>query len=450
MRASVAKIEKNRVQLEIEVDAPELDKALEQAYRKLVKKYTVPGFRKGKTPRRLLENYLGKAPFYDEALDLVVPEAYKDAVEETKIEPIDKPDVELVQLEEGQPLIFKVTVDVKPEVELGEYKGLELTAKEVNITEQDINNYLETLQKRTARLVAVEDGVVQEGDTVQIDFEGFIDGEAFPGGKGENFSLEIGSGTFIPGFEEQLVGAHVDEERELHVTFPSEYHQENLAGKEATFKVKVLGIKRKEFSPIDDEFAKDVSEFETLEELRQDVENKLKETAQESRKRALKNQATTKATENASVEVPLVMVDRRIDSMVRGLEQRLVSQGVDFEKYLEYTGATVETTRDNFRAQAEFDVKSELVLEAIAKAEGLTVEQEEIDREIERMARAYGQKPEVMQGLMNAQGGTESLKYDMLLNKAVEFLVANAVVTEPAEPVSAEQDDVQEMAAENQ
>ena len=263
MRASVAKIESNRVQLEVQVDAPELEKALVKAYKKLVSKYAIPGFRKGKAPRKILENYIGKGALLSEALEVVIPEAYQNAVAETKIEPIDRPEVELVQAEEGQLVIFKATVAVKPEAELGQYIGLELTAEEPLVSEQDIENHLLGLQKRYARLEEIEDGMVEEGNIAIIDFEGFLDGEPFEGGKGTNYSLEIGSGTFIPGFEAQLVGSRPEEEKDIQVTFPVEYHKEDLAGKDVVFKVKVNNIKRKVISPIDDEFAKDVSEFET-------------------------------------------------------------------------------------------------------------------------------------------------------------------------------------------
>ncbi|MBS3977184.1 MAG: trigger factor [Syntrophomonadaceae bacterium] len=428
MRASVAKIESNRVQLEVQVDAPELEKALVKAYKKLVSKYAIPGFRKGKAPRKILENYIGKGALLSEALEVVIPEAYQNAVAETKIEPIDRPEVELVQAEEGQLVIFKATVAVKPEAELGQYIGLELTAEEPLVSEQDIENHLLGLQKRYARLEEIEDGMVEEGNIAIIDFEGFLDGEPFEGGKGTNYSLEIGSGTFIPGFEAQLVGSRPEEEKDIQVTFPVEYHKEDLAGKDVVFKVKVNNIKRKVISPIDDEFAKDVSEFETLEELRQDIANKLKEAADNKRNNDLRNQAVAKAVENAVVDLPAVMVERRMDSLMHDFKRRLAIKGLDYAKFLEYTNTTEEASRENFRQQAEEATKQDLVLETIAKKEGIFVAEAEVDQELENMAPMYRQSAENLKKMLQEQDGLESIRYGIKLDKTVDFLVAQAVI----------------------
>ncbi|MHB1419556.1 MAG: trigger factor [Bacillota bacterium] len=438
MKAQVEKIEQNRVMLEVEVEADEVDKALEFAYKKLVNKVNIPGFRKGRAPRRLLENYIGKESLYNEALDTLVPRAYFDAVKETAIQPIDEPQVDVVKIEEGQPLIFKATVDIKPEVVLGEYKGVQAEQKAVNITSQEVDKYLDNLQQRYAKMVVVKDGAVQEKDTAVIDYEGSIDGNVFPGGKAENHSLVIGSGTFIPGFEEQLVGAMPDEEREVKVTFPSDYHKEDLQGKEAVFKVSVKEIKRKELSPIDDEFAKDVSEFESLEELRVDIENKLKQAAQEAAEQDVRNQVITKIVEQATIEIPAVMVERRIDSFVDNMRQRLAPQGLSLEKYMEFSQSSLEDLRKQFQAEAEKSVKTDLVLEEVAKAEGIEATEESIEEEINKMAENFHQDPKSLRTALESRDQMDTVKYGIRLEKAIRFVLDNAEVkiVEPAAEVA--------------
>lgn len=425
MKATVEKLEKNRVVLEVEVEAPKLEQALEKAYRKLVRQVNIPGFRRGKAPRFILERYLGKESLYHEAIDMVIPPAYKQAVEETKIEPIDQPELEIVQMEEGQPFIFKATVEVKPEVNLGQYKGLPVERPEVKVAEEDIEAYLKGLQQRFAQLKDVEDGAVEEGDIVLIDFKGQIDGQDYPGLKGENYPLEIGSGTFIPGFEAQLIGAKIDEEREVKATFPANYYREEVAGKEAVFVVKVRGIKRKQLAPIDDEFAKDVSEFETLEELKEDIRKRL-ETQQRQRAEAdVRRQVVDKAVENAEVELPHVLVERRIAFLINDMALRLQRQGLILEKLLEKSGKTIEQLKEDFRPQAEKDVKTELVLEAIAKAEGIEATEEDIDKEIEKMASLLKQDLAKVREKMGKD--LEGLKYDIIIRKTIDFLVDNSI-----------------------
>lgn len=419
------KLENNRVVLEVEVEAPQLAKALERAYRKLVRQVNIPGFRRGKAPRFILERYLGKESLYHEAIDMVVPEAYRQAVEETKIEPIDRPQVEIIQAEEGQPLIFKATVEVKPEVTLGQYKGLEVNKPEVKVTEEDVEQYLKGLQERYAELKEAEDGTVREGDLVFIDFQGLIEGREYPGLKGENYPLEIGSGTFIADFEAQLVGAKVDEEREVKVTFPEGYFRQELAGKEAVFLVKIRAIKRKHLAPLDDEFAKDVSEFETLDELKADIRRRLEKQREEWAKAEVRRQVVEKVVEDAQVEVPQILVERQIDRLIEDFALRLHSQGSSLEKFMERTGKDIFKLREDFRPRAEKQVKTELVLEAIAKAEGLTATPEEIDREIQEMARVLKKDPlEVREKIGD---GLERLKYDIIINKAAQFLVDHSV-----------------------
>jgi len=428
LRASVAKIESNRVQLEVQVDAPELEKALEKAYKKLVHKYAIPGFRKGKAPRKILENYVGKGIILSEALEELIPDAYQQAVAKTEIAPIGRPEVDLVQAEEGQPVIFKAIVDVKPEAVLGQYTGLVLTSEEAIVSELDIEKELLDLQKRYTRLEAVEDGVVEEGNIAVIDFEGFLDDEPFERGKGTGYSLEIGSGTFIPGFEAQLIGSRSEEEKVINVTFPADYQKEDLAGKDVVFKVKVNSIKRKITSPIDDEFAKDVSEFDTLEELRKDIEHKLKEEADKRQKKELRDQAVAKAVENSSVEVPALMVERQMDSLAQDFKRRLAAQGLDYASFLEYTKTTEEASRENFRRQAEEDTKASIVLETISKKENISVTDKEVDRKLEEMAAMYRQPAEKIKDIFMAKDDLDSFKYGIMIDKTVDFLVDRAVI----------------------
>lgn len=428
MKSNVEKIEKNRVVMQVEVESGEFAKAVHRAYLKLVKKANIPGFRKGKAPRKILENYLGQGSLYSEAVDNIIPKAYYDAVQENALEPIDQPEVEVVQVEEGQPFIFKATVEVKPEVTLGEYKGLAVEKKEYVISDENVEKHLHNLQQRYAKIVNKEEGGVEQGDIVLIDFEGFIDGEAFPGGKGENYSLEIGSGTFIPGFEDQLVGLKPEDEKEVNVSFPEDYHQTDLAGKPAVFKVKIHGIKTKELSPIDDEFAKDVSEFETLEELKNDVRNRLKETAENKSLGEVKSQLLSKVVEEAQADVPKVMVERKVSAYLDEFKQRLMQQGLNLEQYLEYSGLTMEQIQENYRVQAEKSVKNDLVLEAIVKRENIEVTEEELDKEIEHMAGIYKQEPQAVKAFLASQGNLEALKYNMKLDKAVELLVREAKI----------------------
>lgn len=440
MKSNVEKIEKNRVELQVEVDAGELEKGVQQAYKKLVKKVTIPGFRKGKAPRKILENYLGKEALLSEAADIIIPNAYYDAVKEAGIEPIDSPEVDIVQLEDGKPFIFKAAVEVKPEVKLPEYKGLEVQKKEYNVSDEDVENYLKSLQMRYARLVEKE-GTIEKGDLALIDFEGTIDGEAFPGGKAEGYTLEVGSGTFIPGFEEQMIGMAVNEEKDIKVTFPEDYHVEELAGKEAVFKVKVNGLKTKELSPIDDEFAKDVSEFETLEELKQDIRNRMEESARQQSENELRNELVDRVVEGAEVDIPEVMIRRRISTFVNDFATRLQRQGLDFQKYLEQTGQSLEEFGGRFREQAVQSVKTDLVLEAIAKKENIQISEEELDQEIEKMAKAYNQELKVFKAFLASQGNIEPLREGMRLDKAVDFLVEQAKIkVVPAEEAAPAED----------
>ncbi|WP_338824934.1 Trigger factor [Moorella humiferrea] len=430
MKATVEKLDKNQVLLEVEVEAPRVQKAIDQAYRRLVKRVNIPGFRKGKAPRFILERYIGKEPIYDEAVEIVVPPAYEEALAEHSLEPIDRPEVEIVKVEEGEPLIFKAKVEVKPEVQLGPYKGVEVEKPEVRVGEEDVDAYLKSMQERYATLKNIEDEPAAVGDIVVIDFKGTVDGEPHPGLEGSNFTLELGSGTLVPGFEEQLVGARVNEERTINITFPSDYHQKDLAGKEAVFQVTVRGIKRKELAPLDDEFAKDVSECETLDELRQDIRRRLEERRRQEIDAAVRQAVVAKVVDAATVDLPEVMVRRRIAARIRELERNLQIRKTTLDEFLKENGKNMEDLDKEFRPGAEREVKTELVLEAIAKAENIEATEEEVAAEIDKMARAFRQDPEEVRKNL---GDLSFLKYDIMIKKTIDFLVENSVAVPPRE-----------------
>ena len=426
MKVNVEKIEKNVMALEIEVAEEKFAEAVEKAYRKLAPKVVIPGFRKGKAPRAMVERKLGKEYIWEEAMDFVVPEAYFEALQETKIEPIDRPKIDVVQLEDNKPLIIKATVEVRPEVKLSEYIGLEAEKPEVNVTDEDLVKELNRLQERHAQMVPVEDGAAELHDTTLIDFEGFVDGVAFSGGKGDDYSLELGSGSFIPGFEEQLVGAKVGEALDVNVTFPEEYQAPELAGKEALFKVTVKGIKRKVMAELDDEFAKDVSEFETLEELKADIRNRLEEEAGQRADHALKDGLVEKVVAASEVEIPDTMIEQRIDSMLENMSQRLGMQGLSIEDYLKYSGTSVDDLRKDYRERAAKDVKVDLVLDAIAKTENIDVTDEDIDARVQEMSGQYKQEPAVLRQWLENGSNLEPLKKSIVIDKTVDLLVEKA------------------------
>jgi len=426
MKAEVEKIENNWVDLRIEVEAEQVDRAIDRAYRKLVKEVNIPGFRKGKAPRKILENFLGTEPLYKEALDFILQEVYTKAVEETKIEPIDRPQVNVEQFEEGKPLILKVNVEVRPEVELGDYKGIKIEKPEVEVKEEDVQEYLETLQKRHARIVSVSDGTINNGDIAVIDYKGYIDGQTFAGGIASNVALEVGSGNFIEGFEKQLVGARVGETRDVKVTFPEDYPDKNLAGKEAVFNVTIKEIKRKELLPLDDEFAKDISEFNTLDELKQDIRNKLREKAEKKARQEIRNEVIKKVVENAKVNVPETLVERRIDAHIKRLSERLKAQGYTLEQYCEAAGTSEEELREKYRDQAVESVKTDLVLEEIAMKENIKVTEDEVLEEIQQLAREYNESVEAVQKTLKLKDNLEALTYGILMDKTIKFLIENS------------------------
>jgi trigger factor len=434
MKATAEKLENNTVVLDVEVDAEQLADALEQAYRKLVKDVQVPGFRKGKTPRVVFENFVGKAALYNEAVEYVIPDAYMQAVDETGIEPVAQPQFDVEQIEEGKEIRFKATVRVKPEVTLGQYKGLEVIKPKVEVTDQDVEKELARLQDRHAQLINLEEGTVENGDIALIDYVGRKDGVEFEGGQRTDYSLEIGSGSFVPGFEEQLIGAVVGETRDITVTFPEDYYNEDLKGQEAVFTVTIKGIKRKEIAPLDDEFAKDVSEFDTLEELKADLLNKLNETAENMAKQQIMNETLQKAVENATVDIPEEMVDARVDEMIQNMENRIMSQGLTIENYMQYTGSNIDDLKESFRDDARKGVKTSLVLEAIVKAENIEITDEELDKEIASMADSYQQDVKLLRKILEGRNQIKFIREGMQQKKAIDLIAEQAVLLENTNP----------------
>ncbi|MBM7096549.1 trigger factor [Bacillus sp. H-16] len=431
MTAKFEKLEGNSGVLTIEVDKERVNTALDEAFKKVVKKVNVPGFRKGKVPRSMFEQRFGVEALYQDALDILLPQAYGEAVEETGIEPVDRPEIDIENMEKGENLVFKATVTVKPEVKLGDYKGLEVEEESAEVTDEDVDSEIKQLQEKNADLVAIEDGEVQEGDTVVMDFEGFVDGEAFEGGKAENYSLEIGSGQFIPGFEDQLTGTKTGEEKEVNVEFPEDYHSEELAGKPAVFKVTLHDIKRKELPELDDEFAKDVDEeVDSLDDLK----GKLKENLQKSREQEAdlkkKDSLVERATENAEIDVPKAMVETETDRMLQEFGQRLQGQGMTLDMYYQFSGTDEEGMKAQFMDDAEKRVRMNLTLEAIAEAENVEASDEDVEAELDKMAETYQRSKDELKQILQMQGGLDTLKADLKIRKAIDLLVEESKTKE--------------------
>ncbi|TCT25109.1 trigger factor [Melghiribacillus thermohalophilus] len=425
MSAKWEKLEGNEGVLTVEVEASEFNRALDQAFKKVVKKVQIPGFRKGRIPRHIFEKRFGVESLYQDALDIILPDAYMKAVEETGIEPVDRPEVDVKQIEKGKELVFTAKVTVKPEVKLGDYKGLKVEELDTEVTDQDVENELKQLQERQAELVVKEDGQVEEGDTVVIDFEGFIDGEPFEGGKAENYSLEIGSGSFIPGFEDQLIGKKAGEETDVEVTFPEEYHAEELAGKPATFKVKIHDIKTKELPELDDEFAKDVDEeVESLEELKKKTRDRLENQKKQEAENHKRETVIEKASENAEVDIPDAMIETELDRMMKEFEQRLQMQGMTMDMYYQFSGSDENALKEQMKDDAEKRVRTNLTLEAIAQAENIEVTEEDVEKELENMAEMYQTDVENIKKMLG--GNADMVKEDVKIRKAIEFLVEHA------------------------
>ncbi|MEK3807743.1 MULTISPECIES: trigger factor [unclassified Metabacillus] len=424
MSAKWEKLEGNQGVLTVEVEAEKFGKALDEAFKKVSKQVNIPGFRKGKVPRAMFEQRFGIESLYQDALDILLPEVYPQAVEEAGIDPIDRPEIDVEQIEKGKNLIFTAKVVVKPEVKLGEYKGLEVEKMDASVSDEDVDAELKTLQERHAELVVKEEGTVENGDTVVIDFEGFADGEAFEGGTAENYTLEIGSGSFIPGFEDQLVGLEAGGEKDVEVTFPEEYHAENLAGKPATFKVKLHEIKAKELPALDDEFAKDVDEeVESLEALKAKTRTRLEEAKKAEAENTLRDTLVDKASDNAEVDIPQVLIDNEVNRMMQEFEQRLQAQGMNLELYFQFSGQDEDALKEQMKEDASKRVKYNLTLEAIAKAENIEATDEEVEAEIAKMAEMYNMPVE---NIKQALGSLEGLKEDLKVRKAIDFLVENS------------------------
>lgn len=433
MTANWEKKEGNTGVLTVEVSSERFDSALDEAFKKVVKDVNVPGFRKGKVPRPIFEQRFGVESLYQDAIDLVLPEAYTEAVTESGIEPIAQPEIDIESVGKGETLKFTATVTVKPEVELGEYKGLEVEAPATEVTDEDVDQEIEATREKHADLVAIEDGEVANGDTVVMDFEGFVDGEAFEGGQAENYTLEIGSGQFIPGFEDQLVGVKPGSDVEVNVEFPEEYHSPDLAGKPALFKVKVHDVKRKDLPELDDEFAKDVNEsFESFDDLKKDIRENLEKTKAEEAEMAKKDALVEQATENATIDIPSAMIETEKNRMLEEFSQRLQSQGMTMDMYYQFAQTDEEGMKAQFEGDAEKRVRMNLTLEAIAEKEEVEVSDEAVDEEIEKMAEMYGRPADEIKQILMMQGGTDQLKSDLRIRKALDLLSESAV-EKPAE-----------------
>ena len=414
---------KNEVKLTFNIEAEKFEEAMKKVYAKTAKYFNIPGFRKGKAPMQLVERQYGSAIFYEDAFNELVPEIYDNAIKENNVEAVSKPNIDIVQMEKGKELIFTAVVETKPEVELGKYKGIEIKKIEYTTSDKDIEHELGHMAERNARLVTVEDRAVENGDITTIDFEGSIDGVAFEGGKAENHELEIGSHTFINGFENQIIGMKLEEEKDIKVKFPDDYFSKDLAGKDAVFKVKLHEIKKKELPKMDDEFAKDVSEFDTLDELKNSIKEKLDTQNVEKAKYETESEAIKAVCENAKLDIPNGMVEVEIDNMMRDMETRLSYQGLNMNQYLQMMNKTENDVRDNFRGQATESIKTRLVLEAIVKAEKIEATPEEITEKIKEMASQYGRKEEELQENEQLK---EYLSASIENEKAIDFIVKNA------------------------
>ena len=426
MSVQVEKLEKNMAKLTVEVPAENVEKAIQGAYNKMKKSINIPGFRKGKAPRQLIEKMYGKEVFYNDAIDAMLPAAYSDAVEECGEEIVSHPQIDVVQIESGKPFVFTATVAVKPAVELGEYKGIQVEKAPIEVKDEEIEAQITKEREANSRTVTVDDRAVAQGDIVTLDFEGFVDGVAFEGGKGENYDLTIGSNTFIPGFEDQLVGAEIGKELDVNVTFPEEYGAKELAGKAAVFKCKVNGIKVKELPAVDDEFAQEVSEFDTLDEYKADIKAKLLKEKENEAARAKEDAVIGKIIEGAKMEIPDAMVEYQTRQMLDEFAQRIQSQGISLDQYFQFTGLTEEKYMEEMKPRALQNIQSRLVLEAVAQAENLVAEEADIEEEIKKMADMYKMEADKIKELLGERQ-MEEMKKDIAVQKAAK-LVAEAAV----------------------
>lgn len=426
--------EDKRMYLEIEIESAQFEEAMERSYKKNVKSINIPGFRKGKAPRKIIEKFYTEAIFYDDAINFAVPGAYDKAVEESGIDPVEMPEIDIVKLEKGENFVFSALVTVRPEVTLGEYKGI-TAEKDVNtVTDDEVDAEIKRMQENAASVSTVTEGAIEMGDKVDLDFEGFVDDVAFEGGKGEHYSLVLGSNSFIPGFEEQIAGKTIGEDFDVNVTFPEDYHSEDLKGKAAIFKCKVHSVEKKNLPELDDEFAKDVSEFDTLDELKADAKAKLQERKDNEAQRKFEDAVIDIAVDNATVDVPKCMVDQQIENQIQDISYRLQSQGMPLEQYLQFTGMTMDALREQLKETAEKAVKSQLVLAEIAKAENIEVSDEDIEEEFKKMADMYGMEVQKVKELMGAN--IEALKADLKTQKTVSVVVDAAKAGKAKKPAA--------------
>lgn len=424
MSYELLKTEKNVATINITVPAKDFEEAVQKTYMKERGRFNLQGFRKGKAPRKIIEMNYGEGVFFDGALEVVLQPAYSEAIDGLEIEPVARPDIDIKEIGKGKDLVIEAVVAVKPEVTLGDYTGLEVEKVSAEISDEDLEMELKKQQEMNGRLVSVEDRAIENGDTAIIDFEGFVDGVAFEGGKGENHNLEIGSGSFIPGFEEQLIGKNVGEDVDVNVTFPDQYQSDELAGKDAVFKVAVKGIKVKELPELDDEFAKDTSEFDTLEELKADIKAKMEESAKSQSEAATRDRVIDAVVANMTAEIPDQMVESEIDGMLQDFEYQLRYQGLDLEKYLQFSGTTMQEMREQMQDDALTRVKTSLTLETISKKENIEVTEEDLEKEFERLAEMQGQSVDEIKKMLGSQ--TDYMKASIETRKTVDFLVENA------------------------
>ncbi|CDZ24249.1 Trigger factor [[Clostridium] cellulosi] len=425
---SANKIETNKYELEISVDKDKFAEAVDKAFKKNAKRINVPGFRRGKAPRSVIEKLYGEGIFYEDAVNSLYPQAYEEAVKEAGIEPVDRADIEVVDISKEKGVTFKAKVTVKPDVELGEYKGLKAVKKVYTVSDDEVNHELEHVRERNARIITVEDRAAQKGDIAVIDYEGFLDGKPFKGGKAEKQELELGSGTFIPGFEDQIIGHKIGENFEINVTFPENYHSKELAGKPAVFKIVLHELKVRELPELDDEFAKDVSEFDTLDEYKADIKKRIQEAKDKRSETEVEDALVEQIIGSMKAEIPEVMFERAIDNMVNDFNYRLQMQGMNLKTYLHYAGMEMDEFRKTFREQAERQVKMRLALEKIVANEKFEVTDEDLDAEYKKLAGQYGIDAEKIKNIINA----DDLKKDIAVNKAIDFVRDNAVITEEA------------------
>ena len=421
MSLQVEKLEKNMAKLTIEASAEECEAAVEKAYQKAKKSISLPGFRKGKAPRRMIEKMYGTGVFYEDAANELIPDAYSKALSECEEQIVSQPKIDVVQIESGKPFIFTAEVALKPEVTLGEYKGVEVEKAPVEVTDAEIDAEVDKQREQNARTIDIDDRAVEKGDMIKLDFDGSVDGVPFDGGKAENYDLTVGSGSFIPGFEDQLIGKNAGDDVDVNVTFPEEYHAEDLAGKEATFKVKIHEIKAKEIPELDDEFVQDVSEFDTVAEYKDSVKAKLEEQKQNEIKRAYQDEAIDKIVDKSTMELPDAMIDTQCENMINQFAQQMAQQGLSMDQYLQFSGLTLDQLKEQVRPDAITRIKSSLVLEQIAKEENIEITDADVDAEIEKMAAMYNMEADKLKEYMG-EDEKENMKQDLAVQKAVELI----------------------------